>query len=144
MVFGGGRDADDLSVYSTLAGERHERTQTRDHHGRLVSSTTQRVAVLHPAQISQLGFGRVVVFRRNMAPAIGSVQMAWKRHDVRTVARQEHRAVRRTVWTARRAIWAVRWAKLRTGLDAALTGLAAWIDRLGDSRDTDGEVNPGA
>jgi type IV secretion system protein VirD4 len=133
LVFGGGRDADDLSVYSTLAGERHETTHTRDHHGRLISSTTHRVAVLHPAQISQLGFGRVVIFRRNMAPAIGTVQMAWKRHDVRSVARHDRRAVRRhqrsIVWTARRAGWAARWAQTVAALDTALTTVAAWLDR---------------
>jgi hypothetical protein len=134
LVFGGGRDADDLSVYSTLAGERHETNHTRDHHGRLISSTTQRVAVLHPAQISQLGFGRVVIFRRNMAPAIGRVEMAWKRHDVRSVARQGRRAVRRhqrsIVWTARRAGWAVRWAQAVAALDTALSTVAAWLDRV--------------
>jgi type IV secretion system protein VirD4 len=133
MVFGGGRDADDLSVYSTLAGERHEKTHTRDHHGRLISSTTQRVAVLHPAQISQLRFGRVVIFRRSMAPAIGRVEMAWKRHDVRSVARHDRRAVRRhqrsIVWTARRAGWAARWAQTVAALDAALTAVATWLDR---------------
>jgi hypothetical protein len=51
------------------------------------------------------------------------------------------------VWTARRAVWAVRWAEFRTALDAALTAFAAWVDRLGESRataasDADGEVNP--
>jgi hypothetical protein len=79
--------------------------------------------------------------------------MAWKRHDVRTVARQDRRAARReerrAVWTARRAVWAVRWAEFRTALDSALTAFAAWVDRLGESRatggrDTDREVNPDA
>jgi len=153
IVFGGGRDTDDLMVYSTLAGERHEKTRVHDPHGRLVSTGTQRVAVLPPAQISQLGFGQVVVFRRNMAPVIGRVEMAWKRHDVRTVARQDRRYARReqrrTVWTARRAVWAVRWAEFRSALGAALTAFAAWVDRLGEARagagrDVDGEVNPDA
>jgi type IV secretion system protein VirD4 len=150
LVFGGGRDTDDLMVYSTLAGERHEKTRVHDPHGRLVSTGTQRVAVLAPAQIAQLGFGQVVIFRRNMAAAIGTVEMAWKRHDVRTAARRDRRAARReqrrTVWTARRAVWAVRWAGLRTALDQVLTGFAAWVDRVGEPRastvrDADGEVN---
>jgi type IV secretion system protein VirD4 len=153
IVFGGGRDTDDLTVYSTLAGERQEKTRVHDPNGRLVSTGSQRVAVLHPAQIAQLGFGRVVIFRRGMAPAIGRVQMAWKRHDVRTVARQDRRYARReerrVVWSARRAVWAVRWAEFRTALDSALTAVAAWVDRLGESRagtgrDVDGEVNPDA
>jgi len=153
IVFGGGRDTDDLTAYSTLAGERQEKTRVHDPNGRLVSTGSQRVAVLHPAQIAQLGFGRVVIFRRGMAPAIGRVEMAWKRHDVRTVARQDRRYARReqrrTVWTARRAVWAVRWAEFRTALDAALTAFAAWVDHLGEPRttavrDTDGEVTPDA
>jgi type IV secretion system protein VirD4 len=153
IVFGGGRDTDDLTVYSTLAGERHEKTRVHDPHGRLVSTATQRVAVLPPAQIAQLGYCRVVIFRRGMAPAIGIVEMAWKRHDVRTVERQDRRAARgeerRTVWTARRAVWAVRWAEFRAALDSALTAFAAWVDRIGEPRatairDGDGEVNPDA
>jgi type IV secretory pathway TraG/TraD family ATPase VirD4 len=153
VVFGGGRDTDDLMVYSTLAGERHEKTRVHDPHGRLVSTATQRVAVLPPAQISQLRFAQVVIFRRGLAPAIGSVQMAWKRHDVRTVARQDRRYARRAerqaIWAARRAGWAVRWAEAHTRLDAALTVLAAWLDRVSESRaakgtDGDGAVNPDA
>jgi type IV secretory pathway TraG/TraD family ATPase VirD4 len=153
LVFGGGRDTDDLVVYSTLAGERHEKTRVHDPHGRLISTATQRVAVLHPAQIAQLGFGRVVIFRRGMASAIGQVEMAWKRHDVRVAARQDRRAARReqrrTVWADRRAVWAVRWAEFRAALDQALTAFATWVDRLGESRttsvrDADGEVNPDA
>jgi type IV secretion system protein VirD4 len=134
IVFGGGRDTDDLMVYSTLAGERHEKTRVHDPHGRLVSTGTQRVAVLPPAQIAQLGFGQVVIFRRGLAPVIGRVEMAWKRHDVRTIARQERRAARRhqrsIVWTARRAGWAARWARTVAALDTALTIVAAWIDRV--------------
>jgi type IV secretion system protein VirD4 len=133
IVFGGGRDTDDLMVYSTLAGERREKTRVHDPHGRLVSTGTQRVAVLPPAQIAQLGFGQVVIFRRGLAPVIGRVEMAWKRHDVRSVARHDRRAVRRhqrsIVWTARRAGWAARWAQTVAALDTALTTVATWLDR---------------
>jgi hypothetical protein len=138
LVFGGGRDTDDLAVYSTLAGERHEKTRVHDPHGRLVSVATQRTAVLPPAQIAQLSFGRVVIFRRGMAPAIGTVQMAWKRHDVRSVARHDRRAARRhqrgIVWTARRAGWAARWAQTVAALDTALTTVATWLDRVTQPR----------
>jgi type IV secretion system protein VirD4 len=133
VVFGGARDTDDLAMYSTLAGERHEKTRVHDPHGRLVSTATQRVAVLPPAQIAQLRFAQVVIFRRGMAPAIGQVEMAWKRHDVRSVARHVRRAVRRQqrgiVWTARRAGWAARWAQTVAALDTALTIVATWLDR---------------
>jgi type IV secretion system protein VirD4 len=142
IVFGGGRDTDDLMAYSTLAGERHEKTRVHDPHGRLVSTGTQRVAVLPPAQISQLGFGQVVIFRRGLAPVIGRVEMAWKRRDVRSVARQDRRAVRRhqrsVVWTARRAGWAARWAQTVAALDTALTTVATWLDRVTQPR-TSGE-----
>jgi type IV secretion system protein VirD4 len=149
IVFGGGRDTDDLIVYSTLAGERHEKTRVHDPHGRLVSTGTQRVSVLPPAQIAQLGFGQVVIFRRGLAPAIGRVEMAWKRHDVRTVARQDRREARRAerkaIWQARRAIWSVRWADTKARLDTGLTAFAAWIDRSTETdvarREADGGVD---
>ena len=83
--------------------------------------------VLSPAQIAQLPAGRVVVIRRGMPPAIGRVQMAWKRGDVRSAARaavwaarverfQEWREEATEVvlgvlaerWPARFAEWAVR------------------------------------
>jgi type IV secretion system protein VirD4 len=153
LIFGGTRDVEDLTAYSVLAGERHERIRTHDQHGRVAATTYQRVPVLSPAQFAQLAAGRVVIIRRGMPPAIGRVQMAWKRHDVRTVARQDRRYARRAdrqaVWTARRAVWAVRWAELRALLEAGLTALAQRIDQAAERRRAgddgrDGGVSPDA
>jgi len=75
--------------------------------------------------------------------------MAWKRHDVRTAARQDRRYARRTerqaVWSARRAVWAVRRAELRALLEAALTALAQRIDQAAERRrgSIDGREGPG-
>jgi hypothetical protein len=119
LVFGGGRDTDDLAVYSTLTGERHVRqAETRRGHGQRAVTTTsgERVPVLTAAQIAQLEAGRVVIFRRGMPPALGTVEMAWNRRDVRAATRtrtqrsmtrhadrQATRAVRRAAWVLRRA-----------------------------------------
>jgi len=43
--------------------------------------------VLVPAQLANLPAGKVVVFRRGMAPAVGTVRMAWNRRDVRGQAK---------------------------------------------------------
>jgi hypothetical protein len=89
----------------------------------------------------------VVIFRRGLAPVIGRVEMAWKRYDVRSVARHDRRAVRRhqrgIVWTARRAGWAARWAQTVAALDTALTAVAAWVDRVTEPR-TSAERGDGA
>src|SRR6266498_240083 len=39
LIFGGTRDVEDLTAYSVLAGERHERAQTHDQHGRVTAMT---------------------------------------------------------------------------------------------------------
>ncbi|WP_337826253.1 type IV secretory system conjugative DNA transfer family protein [Pseudonocardia sp. UM4_GMWB1] len=93
MVFGGTRDRDDLAYWSTLAGDRDERVETTDDHGRVTSRSVRKVPVLAPAQLANLPAGRVVMFRRGMAPAIGRPAMAWRRRDVRAQARAA-RAVR--------------------------------------------------
>ncbi|WP_308258959.1 type IV secretory system conjugative DNA transfer family protein [Pseudonocardia sp. H11422] len=117
MVFGGTRDRDDLSYWSTLAGERDEPVTTTDDHGRLASRTVRRVPVLAPAQIANLPAGQVVVFRRGIPPVIGRVRMAWRRRDVRSHVRAIHRKERATrvrVWSANATVavldaLAVRW-----------------------------------
>ncbi|GAA5026139.1 type IV secretory system conjugative DNA transfer family protein [Actinopolymorpha pittospori] len=95
MVFGGTRDPDDLAAYSTLAGERDEEVATHDHDGKLTSISYRRVPVLSPAQIAQIPVGQVVIIRRGMPPAIGRVQMAWRRRDVRRDQRRTDRDMRR-------------------------------------------------
>jgi type IV secretion system protein VirD4 len=92
LVFGGTRDADDLQGYATLLGDRIERVATHDASGKVISHTTQRVPVLPAALIAQLRKGEVVIIRRGMPPALGTVPMVWKRRDVRAARRRQHRA----------------------------------------------------
>jgi type IV secretory pathway TraG/TraD family ATPase VirD4 len=91
LLYGGTRDPDDLAAYSALTGERYEELPTWDEDGDLRSTGLHRVPVLSPAQIAQLPAGKVIVIRRGMPPAIGRVQMAWKRADVRAVGRAQRR-----------------------------------------------------
>jgi type IV secretion system protein VirD4 len=138
LIYGGTRDAEDLQVYSTLAGEREEGIETRDWGGRVISATSQRVSVLAPAQIAQLPSGKVLIIRRGMHPAIGTVQMAWERRDVRHVQRRERRtqtADRRRAVRARRAASRRRrqaWVIARSGRVATL--ISMYMARFGESR----------
>lgn len=114
MIYGGTRDPDDLAAYSGLTGERYEDAPTWGRDGDLHSTAAHRVAVLSPAQVAQLPAGRAIVIRRGMPPAVGRVQMAWKRRDVRAVARA-------TTWAKRRCA-ARAWAA--DALDWTATALA--------------------
>jgi type IV secretion system protein VirD4 len=100
LIYGGTRDPDDLAAYSTLTGERDEEVLTHDEYANLTAVTTRRVPVLSPAQIAQLPARRVVIIRRGMPPAIGTVRMAWKRGDVRAARRAMHRLARTRRWSA--------------------------------------------
>jgi len=117
VIFGGTRDQEDLQAYSTLAGEREERIVTRDHTGKVISETTQRVSTVTPAQIAQLAPGWVLLIRRGMPPVIAKVKMAWTRQDVRSVLRQRRRIARAerraAVWARRKATGAHRWAEFK-------------------------------
>ncbi|PRX47740.1 TraM-binding TraD/TraG-like protein [Prauserella shujinwangii] len=108
MVYGATRDPDDLAAYSSLTGERYEEVPTWDETGELHSMSTHRVPVLTPAQIAQLPPRRVLIIRRNMPAAVGRVQMAWKRGDVRAVARAERWALRLQRWQTLRHRWTER------------------------------------
>ncbi|MGQ0842798.1 MAG: type IV secretory system conjugative DNA transfer family protein [Sporichthyaceae bacterium] len=88
LIFGGTRDRDDLTAWSVLTGERLEKVVTRDARGRISSTSTRRVPVLSPANITQLPAGHVLVQRRGMPAALGTVEMAWNRRDVRAAARK--------------------------------------------------------
>jgi type IV secretion system protein VirD4 len=105
LIYGGTRDHDDLTAYSTLTGERYEETPTWDDDGMVRSLTRHRVPVLSPAQIAQLPTRHVVIIRRGMAPAVGTVQMAWKRPDVKA-------ARRATAWGNRTERWAMAWERI--------------------------------
>jgi hypothetical protein len=66
-----------------------------------------------------------------MPPAVGSVQMAWKRHDVRAATRRVHRAerarVRAVVRRKRTAAWARRRAWVAAGAGQLARAFAAGI-----------------
>jgi type IV secretion system protein VirD4 len=106
LIFGGTRDSDDLAAYSTLTGERDEDVETQDLDGTVTSVTSRRVPVLSPGQIAQLPAQHVVIIRRGLAPAVGKVEMAWKRRDVKSAARAARWAERLERWqlTRHRAV----------------------------------------
>jgi type IV secretory pathway TraG/TraD family ATPase VirD4 len=112
MLFGGTRDRDDLTFWSTLAGERDEPITTTDLHGRVASRTVRKVPVFAPSHIANLPPARALVFRRGIDPVIGRARMAWRRRDVRA-----HRAGYPEV--AAEPGWRGRLAYLERRLDAA-------------------------
>jgi type IV secretion system protein VirD4 len=122
LVYGGTRDPDDLAAYVTLVGERDEDVRTWDHEQHVATTTTRRVPVLSAAQIAQLPSGKVVIIRRGMPAAIGRVQMAWKRPDVKAL----HRAHKRTE-RARR--WAERGEGIAGWIGPRLIAADAWMSR---------------
>jgi hypothetical protein len=121
LIFGGTKDPDDLAAYSTLTGERYEEVATWDADGTVTGTTTRRVPVLTGAQISALPKGHVVILRRGLPPALGTVEMGFERRDVLKAKR-----------AARRAEW---WAEVSELLAAAWTAGHAWaaprIERAG-------------
>ncbi len=94
VLFGGTGDRDDLTYWSTLAGERDEPVTTTDLHGRVASRTVRKVPVLAPAQLAQLPPHKVVVFASGMPPVVGHAEKAWARADVRAVQRPNSLPVR--------------------------------------------------
>ncbi|GAB3750774.1 type IV secretory system conjugative DNA transfer family protein [Microlunatus parietis] len=129
LVYGGARDTDDLATYSKLAGERDEDVATHDHSSRGYSTTKRRQAILSEAQFAQLEPGQVVIIGRSMPPAIGKVEMVWKRHDFRKAARAKQRAdkaadrLNRRIATGRPALVEISW---RSGW----AGFRAWLASL--------------
>ncbi len=83
LVFGGTRDPQDLAAYVTLAGEREETVATYDHVQRKSSTTTRKVPVLSAAQIAQLPPLHVMIVRSGMPVALGKIEPAYRRRDVR-------------------------------------------------------------
>ncbi|GLZ49234.1 hypothetical protein Acsp06_54190 [Actinomycetospora sp. NBRC 106375] len=129
MLFGGTRDRDDLQFWSTLAGERDERITTTDLHGRVASRTVRKVPVLAPAQLANLPAGKVVVYRRGIAPVIGRARMAWTRPDVRALREQPAAGLRGRGLRAR--------AWLEVGLTAGLRRVATPRHRTWRARSAD-------
>jgi hypothetical protein len=113
---------------------------TFDHLTRRTSTTIRRVPVLTAAQIAQLPFRKVLIIRRGMPAAVGRVQMAWKRRDVRRDQRRRRWAARRTAWTQCVSGWwtagtqtAGAWAapRIERSTERALIELErflAWLD----------------
>lgn len=87
LVFGGTNDGEDLEAWSDLTGYRDEAAEIPRRGKAVASKTVRRVPVLAPAQIANLPAGRCLVFHRGMPAAVGKVQMAWKRSDVRRMQR---------------------------------------------------------
>jgi type IV secretion system protein VirD4 len=110
-----------------LTGERYEQVPTWDDDGALTAVSTRRVPVLSAAQIAQLRARHVVVIRRGMPPAVGKVQMAWKRRDVRRTKRAMMRAERFERWAV---AWdrAAEWAAAQ--MEAAAGRVGVLMDRL--------------
>src|SRR4029450_10753688 len=133
LIYGGTRDPDDLSAYVTLVGERDEDVRTWDHEQRVAATTTRRVPVLSAAQIAQLPFGKVVIIRRGMPAAVGRVQMAWNRRDLRRHRRQVRAVARYERWADRFGGFAQggvpRLTHAGVWLDARITAANAWLDR---------------
>ena len=126
LVFGGTRDPEDLAAYVTLAGEREEEVRTYDHVQRKHSTTTRKVPVLTAAQIAQLPPMHVMIVHSGMPVAVGKVQPAWGRRDVRRAKAELAGIVALQVRVARWAAWpvaTVRWVLSRRRLDRELTAV---------------------
>lgn len=93
LVYGGTRDPQDLTAWSTLSGDHEVPVETHGEGGKVSSTTTRKEPVLSPARIANLPERHCVIIRRGMPVSIGRTIMAWKRPDIR-------RAIRRTPFVA--------------------------------------------
>lgn len=135
LLFGGTADRDDLTYWSTLAGDREESVLTTDLHGRVASRSTRRVPVLSPAQLANLPARRVVVFRRDMPPAIGRAEQAWRRRDVHDYHHPGALTVRARACLARGRVASGRWIALRVRpavgwVRAGARAVGGWITAI--------------
>jgi hypothetical protein len=83
------------------------------------------VPVLAPAQLANL-HGRVVVFRRGMAPVIGRAEMAYQRRDVRELALDPDRRTARAraaLRTRCARVWAWRPGRATEQVPVVVEGL---------------------
>ncbi|MGD9525315.1 type IV secretory system conjugative DNA transfer family protein [Pseudonocardia sp.] len=157
LLFGGTADRDDLTYWSTLAGDRDEHVWTTDEHGHRTARSARRVPVLAPAQLANLPAGRVVAFRRGMPPVIGRAEQAWRRRDVhdhfhptaitvraRAALTRHHTALGEWLATRARAL-AARLTRARAtagrSAQAATAGPGRWLAGL-RSRITGGYTPP--
>ena len=142
MIFGGSRDPDDLAAYSTLTGERYEHTPTWDDDGALSSVSRHRIPVLTPAQIAQLPARHVVIIRRGMAPAVGRVQMAWKRSEVRAARRAAAWGECTLRWATEWERWSDRFADWIATTEVRGVPLAQWLGITLPQRPVSPEAEP--
>jgi type IV secretory pathway TraG/TraD family ATPase VirD4 len=131
LLFGGTADRDDLTYWSTLAGERDEPITTTDMHGRVASRSVRRVPVLAPAQLANLPARRVVVFTRDMPPVVGRAEQAWRRPDVHALHHPGALTVRARARLATTRTRAARWVAEDTCADrdavtAATAAAVGW------------------
>jgi len=94
LVFGGCKDAADLSLFGDLAGHREETVHTRDAHGRITSTSTRLVPVIAPAMLAGLANHRALLIRRGMPVALVRTPIAWRRRDVKRAATAQAKAMR--------------------------------------------------
>ncbi|MEC3976238.1 type IV secretory system conjugative DNA transfer family protein [Amycolatopsis sp. H20-H5] len=136
LILAGARDGDDLQAYSLLTSDRHELVESQDADGRVTGRTPQRVPVLSPGQIAQLPELHAVIIRRGMPAAIGKLQMAWKRGDVKALERRERLAEFRLQWAEASQRWDSRRDELAARFGAFTDDMAdrvgPWIARLED------------
>lgn len=94
MLFGGTKEPDDLELWSKLAGEREEVVPTKDKMGKPTSTTTRKVPVFTPTQISGLRAAtkhrtaQVIVFQDGMPPVLARAHMLWHRRWIWKTARR--------------------------------------------------------
>jgi type IV secretory pathway TraG/TraD family ATPase VirD4 len=79
LLYGGCKDQNDLSFWSSLFGERDEEIVTTNRQGEVTSRSVRRVPVFSPAQLASLPKFRVVVWRSSMLPVLGTVEKFWTR-----------------------------------------------------------------
>lgn len=91
LLFGGTKDESDLNFWTRLPGDRDESVDTRSGKGQVTSRSVRKVPVFSTAHLSNLPKGKAVIFCRGQAPAVGRIQMAWNRRDVRSHQRSVNR-----------------------------------------------------
>lgn len=94
--------------------------------------------ILSAAQLANLPAGHVAIVRRGMPPAVGRVQMAWRRRSVRKVRRLLRRMDRYDLWVAARDL-AGAW--VGDQFRAHETQLRPVLERLGVVLDWDRDRN---
>lgn len=126
VLYGGTADRDDLTYWSSLAGERDEWVPALDANGRTTSRHLRRVPVLPVAQLATLPPARVVVFTSDIPPVIGWAEQAWRRRDVRAHHNPGALTVRARAGLARHRVAAGRWiAASARGAARTVSGWAA-------------------